>query len=146
MNRILPAARRPRKLAVVEAHGHFSSIGHAGLREEVGKAVFFLLLVQLGTVVGVDTALVAAQAGTLSKAHSTNFADMRLLTRVGAHVHDQDATLNTAHPTNFANMRPLIRVDSAIVGDEAAPEPEASPTNFADMGLLTRVDALVHSH
>ena len=71
---------------------------------------------------------------------------MRLLTRVGAHVHDQGATLNTALPTNFAHMRPLIRVDSAIVTGEAGPEPEASPTNFADMGLLIRVDALVHSH
>ena len=71
---------------------------------------------------------------------------MRLLTCVGAHVHNQGVTLSTAHPTYFAHMRPVICVDSAMVTDEADPEPEASPTNFADMGLLIRVDALVHSH
>ena len=65
------------------------------------------------------TALVADQGGTLSKAHPTNFADMALLTRVGANVSDQGATLRKAHPTNFADIRLLFRMGALVVGQGA---------------------------
>ena len=91
---------------------------------------------------GVYGALVLGQIAAVCKAHSTIFADMRPLPRVGAFVHVHLAKLRESRATVRAVVRPFSRMD-AIVGDQVTALRKSCPTNIADKRLISGVGTCV---
>ncbi len=124
-----------------EVDHDFALEGNARFGEKACYALLLLLLT-LPTPGGVDGALVDAQIAPLREARPTFFADMRLLSRVGARVRNQLAILREARVTVRAGIRPFSRMDALVIDQGASPS-KACPTNIAAERLISGVCTLV---